>query len=243
MPIWDDVFSPEELAVRRAGGYAARVGMGERPAVIVIDVTYGFTGDKGDDHLASVAKFPTSCGPKAWAAIPYIQRLLSASRDHGLPILYTRSLALPAEVRGKLRPKKSRTGGDTPESRARGNEFPPEIAPHEGDVVVEKTTASIFFQTAMLAHLQMLRADHVIIAGCTTSGCVRASVYDAFAYNFGVTVVEEAVFDRFLTSHKVNLFDMDSKFADVEKLDVVLEQIAKITPWRRARTGAGVASA
>lgn len=234
MPIWDDVFSPQELAVRAAGGYAARVGMGSRPVLLVIDITYAFTGDKGDDHLASVAKFRTSCGPAAWVAIPYIQRLLAAGRDRGLPVIYTRALQLPAEIRGTLRPKKSRPPGDTPESRDRGNEFTREIAPHPGDVIVEKTTASAFFQTPLLAHLQMLRADHVIVAGTSTSGCVRASVYDAFAYKFGVTVVEECVFDRFPTSHKVNLFDMDSKFADVEKLDTVLEQIKSVTPWRDA---------
>jgi maleamate amidohydrolase len=234
MPIWDDLFSAEELAVRAAGGYAARVGMGERPAVLVIDVVYGFTGDKGDDHLASVAKFRTSCGPAAWIAIPHIQRLLATARDHGLPIIYTRALRLPPEIRGTLRPKKSRSNVDTPEARARGNEFTAEIAPHQGDIVVEKTTASAFFQTPLLAHLQMVRADHVIVAGTSTSGCVRATVYDAFAYKFGVTVVEECVFDRFPTSHKVNLFDMDSKFGDVEPLDAVVTQIAGITPWRRA---------
>jgi nicotinamidase-related amidase len=215
--------------------------MGERPAVLVIDVTYSFTGDKGDDHLASVAKFPTSCGPAAWRAIPHLQRLLAAARDHGLPVIYTRSLPVPAEVRGQLRPKKSRQAGDTPESRARGNEFPPEIAPHEGDLVVEKTTASAFFQTPLLGHLQMLRADHLIVAGTSTSGCVRASVYDAFAYKFGITVVEECCFDRFPTSHKVNLHDMDAKFADVERLDVVLEQIAKVQPWRRSAAPASPA--
>lgn len=231
--LWDDVFTEEELAVRRAGGYAGRVGMGARPVLLVIDVTYDFTGDKGDSHLESVAKFKTSCGPAAWKAIPHLQRLIGACRERALPIIYTRSLPVPPELAGVLRPKKTRTAADdSPESRRRGNEFTAEIAPQQGDIVLEKTRASAFFHTPLVTFLQRLRADHIIVAGTSTSGCVRASVYDGFAYNFGQTVVEECVFDRFPTSHKVNLFDMDSKFADVLPLADVLPQIERVTSWR-----------
>ena len=81
--------------------------------------------------------------------------------------------------------------------------------------MIEKTKPSVFFGTPLLSHLQTLGVDHLLVAGTTTSGCVRASVYDAFSYNFGITLVEECVFDRFPTSHRVNLWDMDAKFADV----------------------------
>jgi maleamate amidohydrolase len=235
MPIWDDLYTPEELAVHKAGGYGAPVGMGERPVLMVIDITYSFTGDKEDanDHLRSVAKFQNSCGPLAWKAIPQVQRLITAARERGVPVIYTRSLNVPKRVAGVNRPKKARAHADTPESAERGNEFTAEIAPRPdlGDIVVEKPKASAFFGTPLLGHLQRLKADHLIISGVSTSGCVRATVYDGFYNNFSQTVVEDCVFDRFPTSHKANLFDMNSKFADVITLDQTLEQLRGVTSW------------
>jgi nicotinamidase-related amidase len=72
--------------------------------------------------------------------------------------------------------------------------------------------------------------DHLLVAGTTTSGCVRASVYDAFSLNFSITIPYECVFDRFITSHRVNLFDMNSKFADVISLDELLAQLDEVFP-------------
>jgi nicotinamidase-related amidase len=228
VPVWDDLYTEEELRIRRAGGYAARVGMGRRPAIMAIDITYNFTGDRGDDHLASVAKFFTSCGPLAWKAIPHIQRLLATGRELGIPVIYTRSQPVPDRVRGSLRRKHARSVGDTPEARARGNDFTKEIAPVPGDIVVEKTKASAFFGTPLLGHLQMLGVDHLVFAGTSTSGCVRASVVDASANNFGVTVVADCVFDRFPTSHKATLFDLDSKYADVVTIDEAVSQLREV---------------
>jgi nicotinamidase-related amidase len=222
---WDGLYSADELETWRLGGYGSQGGLGERPAVLVIDVVRAFTGDKGDDHAASLAKFRQSCGPYAWKAMPFIQRLIAAGREKGLPIVFTRASAQPPALRVAQMRKNRRAGRESAETLERGKEFPPEIAPHEGDIVVEKPKPSVFFGSPLLGHLLALKVDHVIIAGCTTSGCVRASVYDAFQYEFGVTVVEDAVFDRFPTSHKVNLFDMNAKFADVRPLADVLADL------------------
>jgi maleamate amidohydrolase len=235
---WRGVIPDDELEVFRAAGETERVPIGGRVALLVVDVTYDFTGDKGDEHLASIAKFRASCGPYAWNAIPAIARLLAAARAVSLPTIYTRGSRVPNATAGHAW---SRTGGvrtlrlRTPESRERGSEFPAEIAPLPSDTVIEKTKASAFFGTPLEAHLVDLGIDHVLIAGCTTSGCVRATVLDASYRNFGVTVVEEAVFDRSLTSHRVNLFEIDRKYASVTPIAEVLEALANLStgPDRR----------
>ena len=97
----------------------------------------------------------------------------------------------------------------------KGYEFPAEIAPREGDVLLPKKHPSAFFATPLASHLIDLQADTLVVTGCTTSGCVRGSVVDAFAFNFRSLVPHDAVYDRSATSHAVNLFDMASKYADV----------------------------
>ena len=93
-----------------------------------------------------------------------------------------------------------------------------EVAPREDDFVVEKEKPSAFFGTPLLAYLIDLQVDTLVICGSTTSGCVRASVVDAFSYNYRVAVVEEAVFDRVEASHWISLFDMGQKYANVVEL-------------------------
>ena len=79
--------------------------------------------------------------------------------------------------------------------------------------------------TPLIRHLTQYGVDTIIICGESTSGCVRASVLDACAYGFHVVVVEEATFDRSVHSHKINLFDMHHKYADVMHLDELAEHL------------------
>src|SRR3546814_6367283 len=97
----------------------------------------------------------------------------------------------------------------------KGYEFVAEIAPVKGDVLLPKKHPSAFFGTPLVSHLIDLGADALFVTGCTTSGCVRSSVSDAFAFNFKVVVPQECVYDRSPTAHAVNLFDMNAKYADV----------------------------
>lgn len=107
-------------------------------------------------------------------------------------------------------------------------EIPEPTAPREGDVVIRKTKPSVFYGTPLLSSLVDRRVDTVIVTGCTTSGCVRATVVDAFSNGFATIVVEDAVFDRGELSHAVNLFDMDQKYADVVDTDEALVYLASL---------------
>ena len=126
---------------------------------------------------------------------------------------------------GRWHGKNSRGGEDFSEEARKGNEIVAEIAPQKGEMVVRKQKPSAFFGTPLISMLNEVHADTVLVAGTTTSGCVRASVIDAFSYNFTVAVVEECTFDRGQASHKINLFDMNMKYADVVSLAETVEYI------------------
>ena len=111
---------------------------------------------------------------------------------------------------------------------AKGYEFFDDIAPASGDVILPKKHPSAFFGTPLTSHLIDLGVDTLIITGCTTSGCVRSSVTDAFALNFKVIVPEDCVYDRAPTSHAVNLWDMNGKYADVMTSAEVIEKLTTL---------------
>jgi maleamate amidohydrolase len=221
--IWDDIIPEIDRQVYARAGYGRQGGFGQRPVVLVVDVTYDYTGDRAEPILQSIERFPNSCGEVGWTALPYIQMLVTSARAHGLQVIYTRATPRPhafqtagwAWKNGSMR-------SPTADSRQIGNQIPSLIAPTDADLVIEKEKPSAFFGTPLLSYLLALRADSVIVAGATTSGCVRATVEDAFSYNLAVTVVEECTFDRGTVSHKVNLFDLDAKYADVRPLTEVL---------------------
>ena len=103
-----------------------------------------------------------------------------------------------------------------------GNEIVAEIAPGPQDIVIYKQKPSGFFGTNMASYLTLLGCDSVIVTGTTTSGCVRATVLDAFSLNYRVALAEEGCFDRSQASHAINLCDMNAKYADVVKTSEVL---------------------
>jgi|TARA_B110000263_G_scaffold247525_1_gene260547 nicotinamidase-related amidase len=103
----------------------------------------------------------------------------------------------------------------------RGYNFVEEVSPEEGDILLPKRHASAFFGTALTSYLIDLKVDTLILVGCTTSGCIRATAVDAFSYNFAVVIPDECVYDRTQTSHDASLFDLDSKYADVLPLSEV----------------------
>lgn len=229
MAVWDDILTERDREVFARSGYGRRGGFGQRPAVLVIDMNYNFVGDKPEPILKSIERFRNSCGEGGWRGVFAIRELLQAARKKRLPIFYTTAFErrVPAAI-GKWAAKNQRAGEDLEEGWERHNQIVAEIAPEKEDVVIPKQKPSAFFGTPLMSMLSELRADSVLVTGCTTSGCVRATVVDAFSYNLQVTVVEECVFDRGEASHKVNLFDMNAKYADVVPLAEALAYIGSL---------------
>src|SRR5262249_14885390 len=168
-----------------------------------------------------VKNYPSTCGEYAWAAIEPTRRLFAAARAAGLPVFYSTN-----DVRAGSRPTAIRATKRRPQPKDLEHyAIRPEFKPQLGDVVITKQRASIFFGTPLTAHLTQLGIRTVIICGESTSGCVRASAVDAYSLGYHVVLVEECCFDRSMLSHKVNLFDLHHKYADVMHLDEVVAHL------------------
>jgi len=218
---WDGIVGEEEQRAYRAAGFGRPSGWGRRPALLIIDVQYRTVGTRSLPFWESIREFPTSCGEAGWAAVQAISPLLAECRARGWPVLYPHVAPKQASDGGRLAAKVPAIMAIP----AKGYEFVAELAPRPDDVLVPKKHPSAFFATALASHLIDFGIDTLIVTGCTTSGCVRATVVDAFSYNFRVVVPEECVYDRSRVSHAVNLFDMSEKYADVAPADAVLGQM------------------
>ncbi|MDX3905141.1 MAG: isochorismatase family protein [Pigmentiphaga sp.] len=220
-PPWASIIPPHELALYAHAGFGNSSAPPKRPALLVVDVQYRSVGRVRAPIEESIKQYPTSCGEFGWRAIPHIARLIQAFRAKGLPVIYPH-----------VAPKKAHDGQRFAEKVPAimgipldGYEFVEECAPQEGDILLPKHHASAFFGTPLASYLTTLRVDGLVMAGTTTSGCIRASVIDGSSFGYPIMVPYDAVFDRSQTSHAVNLFDMNSKYADVMKTDDVLALI------------------
>ena len=218
---WKDVISPEILDVYSC--YRRKIFVGPSPALLAIDL-YELVYRGGAHPPHKLAKsYPNSCGQYAYEAIEPTKTLFAAARAAGLPIFYstgdTRDASKPNFVAAT---KRNRPPVDASDYAIR-----PEFKPQAGDVVITKQRASVFYGTPLIAHLTQLGIQTLIMCGESTSGCVRATAVDAYSNGFHVVLVEECCFDRSLLSHKVNLFDMHHKYADVMHLDDVVAHLKK----------------
>ncbi|WP_345252031.1 isochorismatase family protein [Pigmentiphaga soli] len=214
-----------DKAVMQAAGYGARGGFGRRPALLVVDVSYAFTGERPEPILQSIERWNNSCGAESWDAIPHIARLAERFRARRLPVIYSTGIARADNWDAcSWSWKNSRTAAaPAPEPRRDGNQIVDELAPQPSDIVITKQKPSAFFGTQLASYLVYLGCDSLVVTGCTTSGCVRATVIDAFSLNFRSTVVEQACFDRCQASHAIALFDLNCKYADVVATQEVLD--------------------
>jgi maleamate amidohydrolase len=219
---WKDVIPADVLQIYRA--YIRELKIGPSPALVMID-QYNLAFEGGARPILDLQKdYPSSCGEHAWASIEPTKRLLAAARAAGLPVFFstqeTRNEALPARSPATLRQK---------------NTFDPKVfeiyhafAPLPGETIIYKQRASIFYGTAFQAHLSQLGVRSLIFSGESTSGCLRASVVDGYSHGYHASVVEECCYDRSQISHKVSLFDLHHKYADVLNIDTVVANLAQI---------------
>ncbi len=216
---WQGVIPAEEQLIYERAGFGQRFNGEIRPALLVIDVQYRSVGHEKLPILESIAhEYPTSCGMQGWQAVPQIAQLIGTFRRQRLPVMFPH-VAVKESHDGQRFADKAPAVMSIPR---RGYEFVHECAPAPGDILIPKHHASAFFGTPLISYLTTLGVNCVVLTGTTTSGCVRASAVDASSYGFHVIVPHDAVFDRSMTSHAVNLFDMSSKYADVLSSDDVL---------------------
>jgi nicotinamidase-related amidase len=222
--VWDRYLTDRDKEVFAASGFGSRQGFGKKPALLVIDVNYAFCGDRREPILDSIKRWRTSCGEDAWDALPVIRKLIDACHTKGIPVIYTtggnRADGWDAGS-WTWKNRRQKEAVAVTQSNRDGNDIMDEIAPGPRDIVIRKLKPSAFFGTALMAFLNDLGADSLIVTGTTTSGCVRASVLDAFSLNLRQTIVEEGCFDRSQASHAINLCDMQAKYADVLPADEV----------------------
>lgn len=202
----------------RFEGFHGRAGIGERPALVVVDVNRGFTDPAS----------PLVCDLDACVAA--IARLLDAFRRAGLPVIFTtvcyddfgkQAAAVFLEKIPALA---------VLEPGSEWVEIDPRIAPAEGEPVLSKYFASAFFGTTLPALLASAGADTVVVTGASTSGCVRATALDAMQHGYRSVVPREAVGDRNPAAHEANLYDLDTKYADVVSVEDVLSGLAVMQP-------------
>lgn len=211
-----EIVPEDDLEFFEKSGYGDKMGFGENPALLVVDMTKQFASDD----------FPLGRSDTGESATDANARLLEVARDADLPILYTIG---PDEddnldaFRGIM--NENRSGSERSYDAGEGNEIVDDLEPRDDEVVIKKPGASAFFETHLSSILRYYDIDTLVITGMTTSGCVRASVVDAYCSNVYPIVPHEAVADRSSISHEIALFDMDMKYGDVMSLDDVIDSI------------------
>jgi len=197
--------------------FGQTMGPGASPALLVIDFTVGFNDP---------AAFG---GGNIGAAIAATTELLALARAYRWPVAHTKivyaSDGSDANVHCLKVPRLLSLTDDNPQS-----EFVPELMPLGGEIVIRKRLPSAFFGTDLAGMLFARRVDTLFIAGCTTSGCVRASALDAMCHGLRPMVVADCVGDRSPSAHQASLFDLGKKYADVITFRQAAEMAAGFAP-------------
>ncbi len=197
-------------------GLGARMGFGRKPALLIIDFINGFNDP---DAFG---------GGNIQAAIDETEKLLAEARHLGVPVAYTTHVyAEDGSEDGIFNLKMPRMR----EGLRRGSravEVVDQLRPRPGERIVEKHYPSAFFGTDLAGWLARQGVDTAIVTGCTTSGCVRATVVDAMGHGYRPIVPRECVGDRAAGPHESNLFDMDQKYADVMASSEVIDELRRL---------------
>jgi nicotinamidase-related amidase len=197
----------------RQRGFGIKIGFGERPALIVIDMLKGFT----DPALPLGANLDRE--------IEAQKPLLSVAHARDIPVIFSTVIYHEADVRDAGLWGIKMQGSLTLTAGSEAVKVDPRLNMQPRDSLLVKKYASCFFGTDLISRLMNQRIDTLIITGCTTSGCVRATAVDAVQNGFRPMVVREAVGDRSAAAHAQSLFDLNAKYADVVSLDETLQYL------------------
>lgn len=201
---------------RLPGFHGRGAGLGERPALVVVDISVGFTDPES----------PLACDLEH--VVDAVALLVAAARRAEVPVVYT---TVAYDEEGKRRAAafiEKVPALMTLEAGSRWVEIDPRIAPQPGEPVLRKLHASAFFETELAGLLAAAGCDSVIVAGASTSGCVRATAVDALQHGYRTVVPREAVGDRNADAHEANLYDIDAKYGDVVPLAETLAQLEEL---------------
>jgi maleamate amidohydrolase len=208
-----ETMSGQDEEFFRERGFGLRIGFGERPALLVIDMLKAFTNP--DMMLGA------DLDPQVAAITP----LLALAHERTIPVLFSTVIYHDADLRDAGIWALKQKGVVTLKAGTEGVEVDPRLEFRPGDSLLVKKYASCFFGTDLVPRLMSRRVDTLILTGCTTSGCVRATAVDAVQNGFRPMVVREAVGDRSQAAHAQSLFDLDAKYADVVSLDETLSYL------------------
>ena len=217
---WDGEISESDIAAFRRSPTPmdAEPRAGFRPALLIVDMTRMFVDDA----------YPSGCKSSP-QAVRACAALLTRARERALPVFFTKAYADPLHEASPAESGLWKHGSLNVDGLPPGDIIVDELAPLPGETTIYKgSKPSAFFGTQLVSMLVALKIDTVIVTGISTSGCVRASVLDAFQYNFHVIVPYEATADRSSISHKVNLFDMHMKYASVNSMPATLSYMDRV---------------
>ncbi len=204
-----------DIEIYNAQGFGGSVGIGARPALCIVDFVEGFVDSKvfGGGNIA--------------AAVGNTVRLLTSARQCGLPIAFSRVIYAEDGSDDCVFVRKV-PGLAKLTEHAPASQIVSELRPKRDELILRKTQPSAFFGTNYAEHLHHLGIDTLIVTGCTTSGCVRATVVDAMSHNFRTIVARDCVGDRSLEAHQANLFDMEQKYADLVDANAIIAALAAL---------------
>ena len=224
---WKDVVPESDLKLY--AGWRRETFVGPRPALLAIDL-YDLVYRGGPHPPAELNdRYPNTCGIYAHRAIAPTKTLIAAARRAGVPIFFCTQ-----DIRPNNRPPGAVSTRRKREVPVDGYALYHEFTLEAGDILIPKQRASIFAGTPLASHLALLGVQSLIVCGESTSGCVRASVVDGYSSGYHVTIVEQCTYDRAELTHKVNLFDMHHKYADVMHLDEVVAHLDSLSLPRAA---------
>ena len=225
---WTGSIPPEDLMTFEGGEAAdARpMSAGTSPALIIVDMTVAFVD----------SAYPTGHSPTGWPCVDANVELLAHARSLGVPVYFTKNFPDAGYVPAphELGRWKAQGVPKVPGALPPGDLIVDALTPRDDETVIHKhSRPSAFFGTPLASYLTYQRIDTVIVTGMTTSGCVRATALDAFQNNFNVVIPYECAADRSQISHRVSLFDLHMKYADVVSLSETMSYLTGCSKGNR----------